>query len=242
MDIQIVFENNDLLAINKPAGIMVHPDGKSENPTLVDWILEKYPELKGIGEPLTIDGKVIDRPGIVHRLDKETSGALLLAKNQDSFLFFKKQFQDRLIQKEYHAFVWGHFKEPVTTITAPIGRNKNDFRKWQAGRGIRGETREALTQIKAVQQFEEKGEQFSFIHAFPKTGRTHQIRVHLSYMQRPIVCDSLYGDYKPAALGFSRLALHARLVTFLLPSGEQKTVVADYPAEFNSALAKYGVS
>ncbi|HSE56907.1 MAG TPA: RluA family pseudouridine synthase [Candidatus Paceibacterota bacterium] len=237
---EILFEDNDVLLINKPAGLMVHSDGRNTEPTLVDWILEQYPSIAGIGEPLRRGDTAIDRPGIVHRLDRETSGALLLAKNQDSFLFFKSQFQNRTIQKKYHAFVWGHINNSPVTIDVPIGRNKGDFRKWHAGRGVRGETREAITILQTLHNFvDEQGEQFSFIEAHPKTGRTHQIRVHLKYIQRPIVCDSLYNESKPAALGFTRLALHAYQITFTLSSGEQKTVTAPYEPDFKATIAKY---
>jgi 23S rRNA pseudouridine1911/1915/1917 synthase len=241
MEITILFENDDLLVINKPAGIMVHGDGKSEKPTLVDWILETYPALAGIGEPMKSGEGQLDRPGIVHRLDEDTSGALIIAKTQEAFENLKAQFKDRHTQKEYHAFVWGHFKETDGVVDMPIGRSVSDFRRWHAGRGTRGETRDALTRWEAVNQFEdEQGELFSLMHLFPKTGRTHQLRVHMKYLQRPIVADSLYGPSKPLALGFERLALHARKVTFSLMDGEQMTVEAPYPMDFEAALAKYG--
>jgi 23S rRNA pseudouridine1911/1915/1917 synthase len=238
---EILFENNDLLIINKPSGLMVHADGKKDVKTLTDLILEERPELKGVGEPVTFDGKEIDRPGIVHRLDEETSGALIIAKTPESFEHFKKQFMDRTIQKEYHAFVWGHFKETRGTIDVPIGRNKNDFRRRHAGRGVRGETKEAVTQWEAKEQFiDETGEQFTFMHLFPKTGRTHQLRVHMKYMQRPIVSDHLYAPTKPNALGFERVALHARSIRFMGQNGEMIHIEAPYPPDFTTALAKYG--
>lgn len=236
---KVLFETADLLVIDKPAGLQVHPDGKNEKETLVDWILEEYPNIAGVGEPLTVDGKTIDRPGIVHRLDEDTSGALIIAKTQESFDFLKEQFQNRLIQKEYHAFVWGHFKEQTGTVDVPIGRNKGDFRRWHAGRGTRGELREALTQWSVVKQFESEGELFSFVQLFPKTGRTHQLRVHMKYLQRPIVADPLYAPTKPCALGFERLALHARAIAFTAPNGESVQVEASYPADFQRALAAY---
>jgi 23S rRNA pseudouridine1911/1915/1917 synthase len=236
---KVLFETADLLVIDKPAGLQVHPDGKNEKETLVDWILEEYPNIAGVGEPLTVDGKTIDRPGIVHRLDEDTSGALIIAKTQESFDFLKEQFQNRLIQKEYHAFVWGHFKEQTGTVDVPIGRNKGDFRRWHAGRGTRGELREALTQWSVVKQFESEGELFSFVQLFPKTGRTHQLRVHMKYLQRPIVADSLYAPTKPKALGFERLALHARTIAFTAPNGERVQVDAPYPADFQRALAAH---
>ncbi len=243
MNIEILLETPDFLIINKPAGLRVHADGKSDVPTVVDWVLKERPEIAGVGEPMIVDGKSIDRPGIVHRLDEDTSGALVIAKTQESFEYLKTQFKDRLVQKEYHAFVWGHFKEPSVVVDQPIGRSSGDFRRWQAGRGVRGETRDAVTRIEAISQFEEevngKPERFSFIHAFPKTGRTHQIRVHLKYLQRPIVCDPLYAESTPTALGFARLALHARTISFTAPGGGLVQITAPYPADFEGALAKY---
>lgn len=237
MNIHILFENDDVLVINKPSGLMVHSDGKTKEPTLTDWIAKQYPQIQGVGEPLMIDGVAIDRPGIVHRLDVETSGALIIAKTSDAFAYFKQQFMDRAIKKEYHAFVWGHFKEMSGTIDAAIGRSPSDFRRRLAGRGVRGETREAVTKWEAVQQFIDKeGQQFSFMHLFPQTGRTHQLRVHMQYLQRPIVADHLYAPTKPDALGFSRLALHARAITFIDRSGKEIRVEAPYPEEFSAAV------
>ena len=240
MTVDILFETTDFLIINKPAGLRVHPDGKSDIPTLVDWVLEQYPDMKGVGEPMIIDGKEIDRPGIVHRLDEETSGVLILAKTPEAFAYFKKQFMDRAIHKEYHAFVWGHFKETSGIIDVPIGRNKNDFRRWHAGRGVRGEVRDAVTKWEAVNQFtDETGQLFSFMRLYPQTGRTHQLRVHMKYLQRPIVSDHLYAPTKPDALGFSRVALHARTIRFSDPSGGEVEVTAPYPLDFEGALARY---
>ncbi len=246
MEPSILLETTDYLVLNKPAGLLVHADGlpvqasKKNKPTLTDWIIKKYPELKGVGEPISFDETEIDRPGIVHRLDEETSGVIIVAKNQDAFSYFKKLFMNREIQKEYHAFVWGHFKENSGIIDEPIGRNKNDFRRRHAGRGIRGETKEALTKWEAVAQFEDtEGQIFSLVHLFPKTGRTHQLRVHMKFIQRPIVSDHLYAPTKPDALGFSRVALHARKISFLDPKGEKVEVEAPYPEDFEVALARY---
>lgn len=236
MEIPILFENDDVLVVNKPAGLMVHSDGKTLKPTLVDWVLKEHPEIAGVGEPQA----GVDRPGIVHRLDEDTSGALIIAKTQRSFESLKSQFQDRKTEKEYHAFVWGHFKEASGVVDEPIGRNSNDFRRWHAGRGARGEMREAMTKWQAVHQFvDENNEQFSFIHLFPKTGRTHQLRVHMKFLQRPIVADELYAPTKPKALGFERLALHARKISFFTIVGDLVTVEAPYPSDFQATLAKY---
>lgn len=237
---EILFEDSSILAINKPSGLMVHPDGKQDKQTLVDFVMQKWPEMEGVGEPLAINRNIIDRPGIVHRLDEETSGVLVLAKTKEAFEHLKMQFQQRSVIKEYHAFVWEHFKESEGRIDAPIGRNANDFRRWHAGRGMRGESRDAVTVWKAQHQFlDEHGEKFSFIHLFPKTGRTHQLRVHMKYIQRPIVGDRLYGPTRPARLGFSRVALHARKLTFKDIDGKEVSIEAPYEADFEGALAKY---
>lgn len=243
MDDMILLETNEYLVINKPAGLMVHPDGKKQVPTLTDFLIARYPEMKGVGEPVTFNDTEIDRPGIVHRLDEETSGVLVVAKTKEAFIHFKKQFMDRTIQKEYHAVVWGYMKEEQGVIDEPIGRNKNDFRKKHAGRGIRGETKEALTVWECSARFsDETGEAFSFVRLFPKTGRTHQLRVHMKFIQRPIVSDTLYAPSKPKALGFERLALHAKKISFLSPDGQTVSVEAPYPADFAALVAKYQIS
>jgi 23S rRNA pseudouridine1911/1915/1917 synthase len=236
----ILLETDNYIVINKPAGLVVHGDGKTDESTLVDLILKEKPEIAGVGEPMLVDGKTLDRPGIVHRLDRETSGVMIIVKNQETFEFFKQQFKDHKIQKEYHAFVWGHFKETSGLVDAPIGRSSGDFRRWQAGRGTRGEERGAITAWKVASSFEdENNDLFSLVHLFPKTGRTHQLRVHMKYLQRPIVSDSLYAPTKPQALGFSRVALHAHKISFLDQNGESVEVQAPYPADFQLALARY---
>ena len=240
MKIEVLFETPDLLIINKPAGLRTHGDGKSVVPTVVDWIVKERPEIVGVGENMEVDGKVIERPGIVHRLDEETSGCLVIAKTQEAFEYLKQQFKDRKVEKEYHAFVWGHFKEVNGVVDAPIGRSSGDFRRWQAGRGVRGEVREALTKWEVVHQFEdEAGGKFSLVHLWPKTGRTHQLRVHMKYLQRPIVSDSLYAPTFPYALGFARVALHARQISFVGPDRVQVVVEAPYPEDFGAAVARW---
>lgn len=219
---------------------MVHADGKNTEQTLVDLVLLKYPNIKGVGDPATFDGEPVERSGVVHRLDKETSGVIIFAKTQESFVYLKQQFKDRKIHKEYHAFVWGHFKDDKGFLDEPIGRNKNDFRKWTAGRGIRGEVRDAYTNWEVVRSFtDEQDQKFSFMKLFPKTGRTHQLRVHMKYLQRPIVSDHIYAETFPDVLGFTRVALHAKKISFLGIAGEKIAVEAPYPPDFIVALARY---
>lgn len=252
MNIHILYEDKDLLVINKPAGISVHGDGKSNKPTISDWVLDKYPKLKNVGEPFEVEvkgGKTIKivRPGIVHRLDKETSGALLIAKNSKTFLFLKEQFKTHKIKKIYQAFVYGLVSDPRASlltgkrgvINVPIGRSPKDIRMWTAGRGAREPLREAITEYIILKKFQEKGEDFSFLEIYPKTGRTHQIRVHMRYINHPIVSDPLYKGGKEFELGMKRLALHAKAITFKLPNGEIKTIEAPYPIDFKRIINKY---
>jgi 23S rRNA pseudouridine1911/1915/1917 synthase len=252
MNIKILYEDKNLLVINKPSGISVHGDGKSNRKTISDWVLEKYPKLKNVGEPFLTEvkgGKKIKvyRPGIVHRLDRETSGVLLIAKNQKTFLFLKEQFQKHKIKKVYNAFVYGKVGDPRASlltskrgvVNVPIGRSPRDIRMWTAGRGAKEPLREALTEYFILKNFKEKEENFSYLEIYPKTGRTHQIRVHLRYINHPIVSDPLYRGVKDLALGMKRLALHAKSLTFELSNGEVKTVVAPPPIDFKKVIDKY---
>lgn len=236
-DIEILFENEDFLVINKPPGLTVHPDGRTPEFVLTDWIKERYPETKEVGEPIKMDnGTTIDRPGIVHRLDKETSGALIVVKNTPSYKYFKRQFKKRKIAKRYNAFVYGRLKKDRDIIDRSIGRSKKDFRKRSAGKDARGKNRSART----IYKTNYATDRASYVDVFPKTGRTHQIRVHLRSIHHPIVCDSLYAKDKKCILGFDRLALHARELRFFLP-GQQKQLIAveaPLPDDFEKGLSK----
>lgn len=243
-NIPILYEDAHCLVINKPANTMVHPDGRSGGPYLTDWIVATYPELKGVGEPVRDpEGNPIDRPGIVHRLDRETSGALIIAKTQEAHVHLKQQFQDRTITKKYLAFVWGEMKEEFGTITKPIGRSANDFRKWSAQRGARGEVREAETYwTRLFSTKTDAGNKFTLIEAEPKTGRTHQIRVHFVAIQHPIVGDRVYAPKRELALGFDRVALHSRSVEFATLEGKTIKVIAPLPEDFVVACKELGIT
>jgi 23S rRNA pseudouridine1911/1915/1917 synthase len=230
-----LFENENILAINKPSGLVVHSDGRTKEESVSSWLLEKYPDIKDVGEPWTSPtGEVIYRPGIVHRLDRDTSGVLVVAKNQESFLNLKAQFQNREIKKTYNAFVYGEMKEAEGVIDRPIGRSKSDFRKWSAQRGARGEMREAVTEYKVEHTCSEA----SYVEVYPKTGRTHQIRVHFKAINHPVICDSLYAESKPKMLGFERLALHARKIEISDINGDILVILAPLPTDFITALDK----
>ena len=246
MKIPILYEDKDVVVINKPAGLVVHPDGKnkpasaSREKTLVDWILKEYPRTKNVGEPTILsDGTKLLRPGIVHRIDRDTSGALIIAKNKKAYEFLKEQFQEREVHKVYNAFVYGELKEDRGMIDRPIGRSSTDFRMWSAQRNVRGEMREAVTYYKVLA----RKDGFTFLEAMPKTGRTHQIRVHFKAINYPIVQDTLYATKfyleQKNQLGFERTALHARELEIKVPSGKTIKVVAPYPEDFEKAVALF---
>lgn len=266
MKIKILYEDSDILAIDKPSGILVHPavgqahygvgpDDKNKEKTLnqnkfgtgqtiTDWIIKNYPKLKGIGEPVTFDNKEIDRPGIVHRLDKETSGVLIIVKTKKAFAYFKKQFMNREIKKTYNAVVSGWVKNDHDIINKPIGRSPSDFRRKLAGRGARGELREAITEYKVLKRFTSpqpspykgEGEKFTYLEVHPKTGRTHQIRVHMKFINHPVVCDSLYAPNNPCPKGIKRLALHSRAIEFKNPKGKIIKIESPLPLEFKKVV------
>lgn len=241
-DITILFENDDVVIINKPIGIMVHADGVSTEPTIVDWFLEHYPEAKGVGEPQRAqNGKELERSGVVHRLDRDTSGVLLLAKNQAAHAHCKAQFHDRLAHKEYRAFVYGPVRERWGTINKPIGRSPRDFRLRSAMRGAKGTLRDAVTDWECIGNGRFEDEDFSYLKLMPKTGRTHQIRVHLRAIERPVVNDPLYAEHiigQSNNLGLDRMALHAHILDIVLPHGEEVRVIAPVPQSFEEAAER----
>jgi len=236
--LDILFENDDFVVINKPSGISVHGDGKNTEKTISDLFVEQYKQAIDVGEPIFSNGIEIKKSGIVHRLDRDTSGVLILVKNQEAYEFLKKQFQDREVKKTYHAIVNGFFKEEKGVTKEPIGRSPNDFRRRLAGRGSRGDLREAVTEYKVLKSFTDAdGEKYSLIEVNPKTGRMHQIRVHMKYLSHPIVCDSLYNPDKPHPKGIERLALHASSVEFTGLDGKRIKVETTLPSDFQKALS-----
>ncbi len=236
----MLHEDKNLLILDKPSSFVVHSDGKTKELSVVDWLLEKYPEIKEVGEPWkTPDGKIIYRPGIVHRLDRETSGVLVVARTQESFLYLKNLFQTREISKIYHAFVYGEVKQDEGVIDRPIARSKKDFRMWSAQRGGRGVAREAVTNFKVLKRSKETSPALggaSYLEVRPETGRTHQIRVHFKAINHPIVCDKLYAPKRAPILGFERLALHAKSIEFKSMDGTLIKAEAPLPSDFQRAL------
>lgn len=227
--LNVLYQDDDIIVVNKPAGLAVHKTSPhDEQETLVDLLLKQFPEIKNVGADPA-------RPGIVHRLDKYTSGVLVVARNQKTFEWLTKQFKDRTIQKEYVALVVGSPKENKGHIDSPIGslglkktaREKPDttIERW----------REAETNW----EVEKRYEGYTLLKIFPHTGRTHQIRVHLASIGYPVVCDKLYGGKNvQCPAGLSRLFLHALRLSFSLPENKRMTFEADLPEELREVLAK----
>ena len=239
MNIQIITQTPDYAVINKLAGISVHKSGQHEEYTIADWVLENFPQAAEVGEPLKIGtGEIIHRHGIVHRIDKATSGALLIALNQKAYEHFKKQFKDREVRKSYRAFLYGNLKEEHLTITEAIGKHKKDFRKRTTARNARGELKPAVTFFRVIERAKIGGDYVVFVEAQPKTGRTHQIRVHAKYLHHPVIADNLYASRKEKMLGFERLALHAFSLEFKDLGGFTQKVEAPYPGDFEQALER----
>jgi len=232
-EIQILYEDDVLLAINKPSGLVVHSDGRTKEPSVIDWLAVRYPELKEVGGLHTLDsGKYIERYGILHRLDRETSGVMLVAKDDATFFEIQRQFIAHTTEKTYLAFVWGACDESGI-VDLPIGRNRNDFRQWTTGESARGTLRAASTSWRVLHV----AHGLSYVELKPKTGRTHQLRVHMKAIGHPIVCDKRYGS--ESALGFTRVALHASEIIFLHPIKGQMKIAAPLPPDFEEALNQF---
>ncbi|MBP6924631.1 MAG: RluA family pseudouridine synthase [Candidatus Pacebacteria bacterium] len=239
----VIYEDNDVLVINKPEGWIVHEDGKTEGaPIVVDWFLRRVPTALGVGEVgYSPKGAELNRSGIVHRLDRDTSGALILAKTQEAHQFLKQQFKDRNVYKEYRAFVHGRIHDRWGTINRPIGRSSKDHRLRSAMKGAKGLMREAITDLERIGVGEYEGEAFSYLKLVPKTGRTHQLRVHLRAIDRPIVNDELYAIHvtpKSNNLGLKRMALHAYILELTLPNGQNERFIAPVPHVFEEAAER----
>ncbi len=242
---KIIFEDDNYIAIDKPAGMLVHPDGREESgkknasaESVTAWLSEKYPKLADVGGSLEVQsGAAVPRWGIVHRIDRETSGVLLVAKNQVAFDDLQNKFQNRKVKKNYKAFVYGRVTVDSDTIEKPIGRSKTDFRRWSTGSDASGTLREAVTTYRVIHKTDEA----TFIEVMPKTGRTHQIRVHMRSIGNPVICDSLYAPLRKSLLGFKRLALHAHAISFWDINDNQINIEAPYPADFEKAMKTLGV-
>ncbi len=229
--IEIAYEDNDILVVNKPSGLLTHQKHKEDtSETLVDWLLDYCPQVKNIKDRLEKESLFL-RPGIVHRLDRETSGLVLIAKTQESFNYLKTLFQHRTIQKTYIALVCGNVKNREGIIDAPIG--KLGITQTTRVHGTHElEEKEAITHYKVLRYYED----YSLLEVQPKTGRTHQIRVHLKSIGHPIVCDSFYAPSKTCPVNLGRLFLHAKTLQFTAPNGKALTVDTDLSPELQGFL------
>lgn len=220
--LEIIFENADVLVVNKPAGMVVHPAAGHSSGTLVHAVLGYAPDIEGIGGE--------ERPGVVHRLDKETSGLILIAKNDRTHHFLQEQFRKREVEKYYLALVDGNPPTPTGRIDAPIGRDPA-HRKQMAvlppGKG-----RQAVSEYRILERFKAH----TFLEVRPFTGRTHQIRLHLAFLGCPVAADSVYGRRR-RTINLKRHFLHAaRLLVRLPGETERRTLAAPLPVELEDVL------
>jgi 23S rRNA pseudouridine1911/1915/1917 synthase len=220
--LDILFENDDLLVINKPAGMVVHPAAGHASGTLVNAVLGYDPEIEGIGGE--------ERPGVVHRLDKETSGLILLAKNERAHRWLQDQFRLRKVEKTYLALVDGKPPTPSGRVETYIGRDPSHRKKMAIVSESRG--REAISEYKTVESFKDH----TLLEFHPLTGRTHQIRLHCAFLGCPIVGDEVYGR-KKSSIEIRRHFLHAYKLKIVLPGEEQpRFFEAPLPEELEKVL------
>ena len=217
---------------------MVHEDGRNDEETVASMLLPLYPDLQDIGEE--------GREGIVHRLDRETTGVLLLAKSESAFKFFKRQFKEHTTRKIYRAIVEGNIKEDTGMIDSPLARAKSDFRKRTVvdmfSHDARGTERDALTRFKVLGRIKrEDGKAFTYVEVYPVTGRTHQIRAHFRAIRHPIIGDDLYGS-KEGKHEAERSMLHALSLTIKIPEKGEITFKSEIPEDMKSTLERIGFS
>lgn len=214
MDLNILFEDDDMLVVYKPEGLVVHPAPSVKEPTLVNGLLAQVDNLSGINGT--------ERPGIVHRIDKDTSGLLMVAKSEVAQVSLSKQLADHTVTRIYYAIVYGKIEENAGRIEAPIGRDKYDRKKMAVVEGGKS----AITNFKVIERFKD----YTYVECKLETGRTHQIRVHLKYIGHPLVGDLVYGPRK--TIGNNGQFLHAGVLGFNHPrTGEYM--------EFRSPLPNY---
>lgn len=252
--LEIIYEDENIIVVSKPANLQVHPDYKEKSNTLVNGIISKYPEIANLTENSSELSKM--RPGIIHRLDKDTSGIIVIARKKKSFDELKMMFKKRKIQKKYLAVVYGTPEEKSEIINKPIARTSNYRRQTIASKKTKTKIREAVTKYKLIKELKNN---LSLLEVSPKTGRTHQIRVHLFSIGCPIVGDKLYKskklqaarfyklqarrtsyklqDLSPVKLrhGVNRHLLHASEINFKL-FGKNYNFSAELPEDFNYFL------
>ena len=224
--LNIVYRDIDLVIIDKPAGLVVHPADGTPSGTLVNALLGLFPDMAVVGSEV--------RPGIVHRLDKDTSGLMVVARNESSYAFLSRQIADRKVTRRYVALVHGNIKEDKGVIDAPVGRHPQ-MRHKMAVREFEG-SRRAITNFEVPRRYGD----YSLIDVTPITGRTHQIRVHFEYIGHPVAGDQVYGPGR-GSRGMSRQALHAYHLGLVHPSsGEYMEFDSPIPEDIKSFLSSMG--
>lgn len=231
MDLPVIFEDDYLLAIDKPAGLVVNRRENEDGKTVQDW------SEKRLAVKYSRDNEFTLRSGIIHRLDKDTSGILLIAKNWAVFNKMQLLFKNRQIEKYYFALVHGRVSPELKEITVPVGRLPWNRRKF----GVLPQGREAVTLIDVVNYYHDKdGNNYSLIKAAPKTGRSHQIRIHLKYVGHSLVSDSLYSGRKTLKTDLKicpRIFLHAARISFIHPiNGGIISLVSPLPQDLENSL------
>jgi 23S rRNA pseudouridine1911/1915/1917 synthase len=226
---KVIYEDKEVLVINKPAGIIVFREGEAKEKALIDYLIEKYPELKKVGKP--------PRYGIIHRLDKDTSGALLIAKTNKVLNFLQNEFKKRKVEKVYLALVAGIIKENSGSIKTLIGRDKSGVKQRAypitSPFGRKKGARIAETFWKVKERFKN----FTLVEVIPKTGRKHQIRVHFAYIGHPIAGDKLYSfKNQPILKGLDRQFLHAYQLKIKFPKGKTRVFSSNLPANLKEIL------
>lgn len=225
LKIEIIHQDENIIVVNKPAGISVHPVKPDENETLVNWLIYKFPEVENVGEDFL-------RPGIVHRLDKDTSGIMVVARNQKSFEELKNLFKTRKIEKKYLALVYGRLKDKRGVIDKPIARSSNYKKQVIAGKKTKTKVRLAVTEYRAIKRHND----YSLVEVSPKTGRMHQIRVHMNSIGYPVVGDKIYGSKKvKSKISVPRQLLHAKSIKFEL-FGKNYFFKTKLPQDFETFL------
>jgi 23S rRNA pseudouridine1911/1915/1917 synthase len=220
--LDIIYENDDVILVNKEAGMVVHPAAGHATGTLIHAVLAHAPDIEGVGGEL--------RPGLVHRLDKDTSGLIILAKNERAQRFLQQQFEEREVEKTYLALVDGHPPTQTGRVETPIGRDPRDRKKMAVVAEGRG--RESLSEYRVIESFPKH----SLLEVDLLTGRTHQIRVHMVFLGCPVAGDKVYGK-KKASLGLERQFLHAARLGLRLPGARLlRRFEAPLPEDLNKVL------
>ncbi|MBU4337996.1 RluA family pseudouridine synthase [Patescibacteria group bacterium] len=234
----IIREEKDFAIISKPAGLIVYPGTKHNEKTLINGLLAVWPEIKNVGDPPV--GGLRLRPGIVHRLDKDTSGIMIIAKNNAAFEYFKNLFKNREVEKTYIALAYGTMKPRQGIIDFPIRRSKTNPIKQVAvkEKSLANNARPALTRFSVMRYLKDsQGNEYTLVEAKPETGRMHQIRVHLTAIGHPVVGDQVYKKKEnPKLPEVSRQLLHASAIKFISPAGKEVEFNSPLPDDFSEFL------